>query len=343
MASPRRIANYFVNFLTCDVKKTKTGKPYRLGGCSVIDNNEAKKFEFRHWDAGDELPLGLYQVRGGFNEYEGTEQFIVQEDPVKLEEIPDWVVDAFTSKNPDKSMTQEVLACDVLNALGLVKNPFIRKLVAICFVSVDWDWFGNDWEERIGDISGLELDELQDPNLAIYKVWGGRSIHHDYLGGLIAHSLEVLDIASSMSNTMLGVSGLSIRQKDIMIASALLHDLGKVLEYDNSSGACVESELGFFHKDHIFIGVRYVERIFRLIQNKNPVCDDPMMLEELVHVIAAHHGEWFRRITPRTFVAKLIQAGDLNSFIMARGRDFFLREPDAAHLDDRIGSYLKVR
>ena len=51
--------------------------------------------------------------------------------------------------------------------------------------------------------------------------------HHSYAGGLAEHSLEVA--------AMIASSNLEIEDKDIGIAFALLHDIGKIYSYSNSA------------------------------------------------------------------------------------------------------------
>ncbi|MEG6614917.1 HD domain-containing protein [Peptococcaceae bacterium 1198_IL3148] len=50
--------------------------------------------------------------------------------------------------------------------------------------------------------------------------------HHAYIGGLLEHTASVLSIAVSISNAT------ETCNKDMMIAGAVLHDLGKFSELD---------------------------------------------------------------------------------------------------------------
>src|SRR4030065_69831 len=50
---------------------------------------------------------------------------------------------------------------------------------------------------------------------------GGKSMHHDYIGGLLEHTVSVAAICRFLSGHYEGVDA------DMLIAGALLHDIGK--------------------------------------------------------------------------------------------------------------------
>ncbi|MBF8259988.1 MAG: yhaM, partial [Actinobacteria bacterium] len=49
-------------------------------------------------------------------------------------------------------------------------------------------------------------------------------MHHDYIGGLLEHTVSVAEICRFLSAHYEGVDG------DLLVAGALLHDIGKVEE-----------------------------------------------------------------------------------------------------------------
>ena len=53
----------------------------------------------------------------------------------------------------------------------------------------------------------------------------GMRLHHAYIGGLLQHSVDVAGIAQSLSDRIGGVD------KDLIVAGALLHDIGKSFQY----------------------------------------------------------------------------------------------------------------
>ncbi len=105
----------------------------------------------------------------------------------------------------------------------------------------------------------------------------GLKVHHAYIGGLLEHSLTVANIAARVSK----VYGL---RTDLMIAGALLHDIGKIREYKiGPSGIEITTEGEL--KGHIIIGIEIVRDFARKL--KIP----PEKIVELEHIIASHHGE----------------------------------------------------
>ena len=55
---------------------------------------------------------------------------------------------------------------------------------------------------------------------------GGKSWHNAYIGGLMEHTFEVIEIANSMHKMY------PEADRDILIFGAFIHDIGKVLELD---------------------------------------------------------------------------------------------------------------
>ena len=55
-------------------------------------------------------------------------------------------------------------------------------------------------------------------------------LHHAYIGGLLQHSVDVAVLAIAMAESIGGVD------KDLIVAGALLHDVGKLREISASMG-----------------------------------------------------------------------------------------------------------
>ena len=106
-----------------------------------------------------------------------------------------------------------------------------------------------------------------------------RAIHHNYIGGLIEHTLGVARISESICNLYEKVN------KSLLLTGAVLHDIGKV--YEMSKYPIVEyTDKGQF-LGHIIIGINIIHDKIREIK------DFPSLLEiELEHLILSHHGEY---------------------------------------------------
>lgn len=110
----------------------------------------------------------------------------------------------------------------------------------------------------------------------------GMYLHHAYPGGLGVHTLNVMKNALSCCENYKNYCFFS---KSLLMAGALLHDIGKVSEFNISRFGLVEcyscsgKKLG-----HSYLGARMVEAIGQDMHI------DQGKLENLVHIILAHHG-----------------------------------------------------
>lgn len=102
--------------------------------------------------------------------------------------------------------------------------------------------------------------------------------HQNCVGGLLEHTLNVAKICETLCEIYPALD------RDLLIAGALLHDVGKVFELEVSTVIDV-SEDGML-RGHIIIGEEFVnERIKKII-------DFPETLRlKLLHMILSHHGE----------------------------------------------------
>jgi len=106
-----------------------------------------------------------------------------------------------------------------------------------------------------------------------------KGMHHVYLGGLMEHSLAVARLVDLIMPVYPGLN------RDLLVAGALLHDVGKVREmtYRRSFDYTDEGKL----LGHISIGVEMVHEKISLLH------DFPFELAMLLkHMILAHHGQY---------------------------------------------------
>ena len=118
-------------------------------------------------------------------------------------------------------------------------------------------------------VSGLIFENEED-----FKTKpAAKAMHHNYKGGLLEHTVECLDILNSVLDTVYQKIN-----RDNAIAATILHDFGKIYEYefDNESGAIEYSEN--FRKDWI----SHSQYGFSICMNKG--------FKEVAKMIAAHHG-----------------------------------------------------
>lgn len=138
------------------------------------------------------------------------------------------------------------------------------------------------------------LDSLKDPHLKslltlIFKdenfistfltAPAARRNHHAATGGLAEHSLGVATAAERMAEVYPGLD------RDLLIAGALLHDMGKVEEY--RTGTDIEFTDEGRLLGHIVLGVRLLDKYI------NQLPDFPENLRlKITHMIISHHGQY---------------------------------------------------
>lgn len=108
---------------------------------------------------------------------------------------------------------------------------------------------------------------------------GGVSMHHNYLGGLAEHTLNVMKLTSELCEKY------ECRRTELAVLSAKLHDIGKIYEYDYDGP--FKYTLRGQMEGHIVIGVELVDRAVR--ENPNIYTDD--FVERIKGCIVQHHGK----------------------------------------------------
>ncbi len=106
-----------------------------------------------------------------------------------------------------------------------------------------------------------------------------KTMHHNYLGGLLEHTLSVTQLCLKVSEHY----GAMIN-KDILVCYAILHDVGKVRELSEfpENDYTDEGQL----LGHLIIGVELVAEECKKIEGF------PITLENLIkHGILSHHGK----------------------------------------------------
>ena len=105
----------------------------------------------------------------------------------------------------------------------------------------------------------------------------GMRLHHAYIGGLLQHSVDVAGIAQALAERIGGVD------KDLIVAGALLHDIGKLRE--------ISSDIGFPYTmdgrllGHVAMSAVMVQEAAAKAKVTGP------KLQQLLHIVLSHHGE----------------------------------------------------
>jgi 3'-5' exoribonuclease len=136
-----------------------------------------------------------------------------------------------------------------------------------------------------------------------------KHFHQAYRHGLLEHSLSVAQAVSAISATFTGID------RDVAVAGALLHDIGKLDAYAFCGGAIEMTDAGKLQGE-IPLGYYRVRRLIEEIDGF-----DPATAEAVLHIILSHHGslEHGSPVVPCTREATLVHfcdnlGGRLGSF-----------------------------
>ncbi len=124
--------------------------------------------------------------------------------------------------------------------------------------------------------------------------------HHAALGGLLQHTTEVAAIARTIARTS-GADG------ELVLAGALLHDIGKLDAY-RWDGPFDHTSTGRL-MGHVVLGAMRFDR--RLASEPTPPCSDHER-DLLLHLILSHHGrrEFGSPVPPLTLEADVLHWAD---------------------------------
>lgn len=159
--------------------------------------------------------------------------------------------DDITNLLPKGNFNENEYKTKLQNLIKTVRTPGLRALLENIFT-------GSVYEKFIINPAGMRM-------------------HHAYIGGLLQHSVDVAGIAIALAEQIGDVD------KDLVVAGALLHDIGKLRE--------ISSQIGFPYTDegrllgHIAMSVLMVQEAaakLRIPTNR---------LEQLHHILLSHHGE----------------------------------------------------
>lgn len=131
--------------------------------------------------------------------------------------------------------------------------------------------------------------------------------HHNYKGGLLVHTNEVIEICKTISSIYEEIN------RDLLIAGAILHDIGKIESYDYKTDEIDMNYEGMM-LEHLFIGGCLLK------EKMNYLNISKETKTQLLHLILSHHGKvelgWGSSVDPKTPEAiALHQADDMSAKI----------------------------
>lgn len=155
---------------------------------------------------------------------------------------------------PESEKNKEEIFANLKEAISQIKDFYLKRLLELIFAD------------------NVLMEEFK-------QVPAAKGLHHAYLGGLLEHTLNVVNLIQDIAKRYKGIN------IDLLIAGGILHDIGKVkeLNYKRSFDYTDRGRL----LGHIVLGVEIVEDKIRQIEG---FPDELAML--LKHLIISHHGEY---------------------------------------------------
>lgn len=152
---------------------------------------------------------------------------------------------------PAASKDMEEYKKKFLKLVAQISRPPVRELLGEIFSGSRWEQF------------------IRNP--------AAKRFHHAYIGGLLEHSVDVAEMALAIAATVPGVD------RDMVIAGALLHDIGKTEE--------ISADIGFSYTEaghlvgHITAGALIIDAAARQVQFLSEA-----ERKSLLHIVLSHHG-----------------------------------------------------
>lgn len=291
--------------------RSKQVSTSRVGNLFITVTLVNKKGELdgKIWDDAEEAAKrferdDVVKIKGRITSYQGARQINIK----SLERMPDDKVDISEFIPRSKRDTEE-MAAEMRSEIEKVDNPHLKKLLKA---------FADDSEF-------MELFKLAP---------AAKGVHHVYIGGLLEHTLELVRLCKDITRHY------PEADIDLLITSAILHDIGKVYElgYKRSIDYTDEGRL----IGHILIGFRLVEEKIRMLDGFPR--DLAMLLE---HIIISHQGryEWGSPKRPKTLEALILHYLDeMNAKIKSFQETFEREKNDADSQEDQTGwsSYNRI-
>lgn len=231
-----------------EIREKKSGEPY----LSLMLGDKTGKIDAKMWDNVAEVMEAF--DRDSFIKVKASMQLHMNRPQLtiyKLRALPDHEVD-FSDFFPATLRNIDEMWNELRAIVQSVKNPHILSL-----------------------LNSL----LDDPDIARrYKqAPAAKTIHHAFLGGLLEHVLSLANLCR------ITASHYPFIDPDLMIAGAVLHDIGKIHELSYERGFSYTSEgqlLG-----HMMIALRMIgDKIGKLPEFPEPL---RTLLE---HMVISHHG-----------------------------------------------------
>jgi 3'-5' exoribonuclease len=228
------------------------------------------------WEKAEEAaslfePGDIVRIKGVVDSFRGRLQLIFELDGIERSTEKNDIAEYLprTSKNID------FLFAEIVKTAEGMENEYLKRVV---------------------------FSFLNDPDFihSFKKAPSAKIHHHNYIGGLIEHTQAVVALCKTISGLYPELD------RDLLLAGAILHDIGKTAAYEYTFRIDVTEEGGLV--DHIVLGYRMVEDKIKGIKG----FPEELSLR-LLHLILSHHnfGEWGSPVKPLFAEAEALCYADL--------------------------------
>ena len=206
------------------------------------------------WDNAEEITRrfereDFVRIKGVAASYQGTMQIKLR----GLERVDDASVDLANFLEASPRNIEEMLS-ELAAAVGSVRNTYLRQLLG----------------SFLADKTFLE---------SFKRAPAAKTLHHNYLGGLLEHVVELIALARDLAKHFPGVD------TDLLTVGAFLHDVGKVRELSIRKSIEYTTEGRLI--GHISLGYEM------LVEKIRSIPGFPVELTLLLkHIMLSHHGEY---------------------------------------------------
>ena len=225
---------------------------------AMFVSDKSGRVNGRVWQATEQLynslpKEGFAHIRGRSEVFQNALQIVgdhISAVPAEKVDINDYL------PRTEKDIRQ--MYEEIVKILSEIKNPFVKALVG----------------EFVKDKELMKK---------FCTAPGGTANHHSYIGGLLEHTHNMLNVAKAIMPFYPQL------QKDLVLAGIFLHDMGKTeeLSYQMAFGYTDSGQL----IGHIVLTVNMVEKKASALEAAGQQVDKEI-LGSLEHIILSHHGQY---------------------------------------------------
>jgi len=150
---------------------------------------------------------------------------------------------------------------------------------------------------------------------------GVGTVHHNYLGGLLEHTVSMLRIADQVCNTILLKTPIN---RDILLTGCLYHDIGKIQSYNWSKAIEMNDSGRLLHHTSLGYGM------FRDINRELGVDENDITYLKIAHIIVSHHEDQ-GHVDAMFPEAQLVSQIDALDAMVRHSSDFILNNKTAGN------------